>query len=58
MSKSYASEIAAGTKKPSQKLAIRIYRALGVKLGPIADFTAAEINTVEKLAKRSAQEAA
>lgn len=58
VSKSYASELAAGTKTPGEKLAIKIYRKLGLKLGPIANASAREIKLLEKLVERRSEAAA
>jgi len=51
ISKGHASEILSGNAAPSQRLAIKIYRRFGLKLGPIAHATAAEIGTLEKLSQ-------
>lgn len=45
----YASQIASGSRKPSLKLAIAIYRATGLKYGPIGKSTKHEIDLAEKL---------
>jgi plasmid maintenance system antidote protein VapI len=37
ISKGYASNLLSGKKKPSPKMAVRIFRATGVKLGLIAN---------------------
>lgn len=52
ISRSYASEISTGIREPGQELAIKIYRKLGVKLGPIAHATKAEIDMLERLGAR------
>jgi transcriptional regulator with XRE-family HTH domain len=53
VSRSYASEIVNGKRNPSLHLAVKIYRKLGVKLGPIANATPAEISAIERVgAKR------
>jgi len=53
VSQPYASQISRGVRTPSLRLAIRIYRELGVKLGPIAGASSAEIRTLEKVGARS-----
>lgn len=55
LSQPYASQITTGKRSPSQKLAIKIYRRTGLKLGPIAHASDAEIDTLEKVAKRGPQ---
>jgi transcriptional regulator with XRE-family HTH domain len=56
VSKGHASEILRGEAAPSQKLALRIYRRFGVKLGPLVHATKTEIETLERFgAKRVAQ---
>lgn len=56
ISRGHASDVASGVKPPSLKLAIRIYRQIGIKLGPIAHATPREINAMEKFGvKRVAQ---
>lgn len=53
VSQPYASQISRGVRTPSLRLAIKIYRKIGVKLGPIATASSAEIRTLEKVgAKR------
>lgn len=49
ISKGYASDLLAGNKKPSPAMAVRIFRLAGLKLGPIADLTDAEIAVLEKM---------
>lgn len=46
VSRSYASQLSNGQRKPSQKLAIRIFRETGMKLGPIQDATDDQIETL------------
>lgn len=58
ISESYASLIANGHRKPSQPLAIDIYRKTGLKLGPIADATDADIDALERLVGRGKARAA
>lgn len=45
----YAYDIANGKRAPSQKLAVRIFRSTGLKLGPVADLSDAEIAVLEKM---------
>lgn len=49
----YASQLLSGSRTPSRKLAITIWRRAGVKLGPLADATPEEL---EILAKYSGSE--
>ena len=50
---SYASLIATGKRSPGLQLAVKIYRELGLKLGPLKSATSAEINAIERVgAKR------
>lgn len=44
----YASQLLGGTRTINPALAVRIYRATGVKLGPITEATDAEIDVVER----------
>ena len=48
ISKPYAHQIARG-HKPSVEMALRIMRGTGVKLGPIAGLTDAEIAVLSKM---------
>ena len=48
ISKGYASDLLAGNKKPSAHMAVRIFRATGLKLGPAASLSDAEIAVLEK----------
>ena len=48
ISKSYASEILNGQRKPSAGLACRIFRKTGHKIGPIAGLSADQIEAVER----------
>lgn len=48
VSKPYAHQIARG-HSPSVKMALRIFRGLKVKLGPIANLSAKEIAVLEKM---------
>jgi transcriptional regulator with XRE-family HTH domain len=49
ISQSYASMILGGTRTPALPLAIKIYRKLGRKLGPIAKASEADIEVLERL---------
>lgn len=55
VSKSYASQISRGKRPPSVALAIRIFREIGVKLGPIANASKDEIEALERVDARRAQ---
>jgi hypothetical protein len=57
ISKPYASQIATGARDPSLALAIRIYRELGLKFGPLKGASKSEITTLARLASRSSQTA-
>lgn len=57
ISQSYASQIVNGRRAPSLALALRIHREIGVKLGPIADASPAEIRTLKRLTSESSQAA-
>ena len=46
----YARMMLAGTRKPSLPLAIRIYDAIGVQLGPIAGLSRSQIDTARQMA--------
>lgn len=48
VSKPYAHQIARG-HSPSVAMALRIYRGLDVKLGPVADLSDEEIAVLEKM---------
>lgn len=54
VSKSYASEIVSGDRSPGMTLAIRIYRAIGKKFGPLIGLSEKEIRALEKATNRSA----
>lgn len=54
LSKPYASQIANGHRAPGMKLALRIYKEIGTKLGPLKDATVREIEVAERLSERSA----
>lgn len=54
ISESYASQLARAVRDPSMPLAIRIYRELGAKLGPIKGATATEIAALERVTKKKA----
>lgn len=49
ISKSYASQIANGRRKPSDEMAIRIWRQAGIKLGPIQSASDEEIEVLAKV---------
>jgi hypothetical protein len=48
VSSPYASQIASGNRKPSLALAIKIWRRLGVQLGPIEGKTGEQIETLAR----------
>lgn len=48
VSKGYAGDLRSGRRDPSPKVAIRIYRAAKIKLGPIAHASDAEIDVLER----------
>lgn len=52
ISKPYASQLASGTRTPSLGLALKIYKQLGIKLGPIAGASKADIAATERVASR------
>jgi hypothetical protein len=43
----YASQLTTGARKPSLRLAIKIFREVGLKLGPLEGLDAKEIRTLE-----------
>lgn len=45
----YASQIISGARKPARRLAIKIYRHTGFKMGPIANVSDADIDVLERL---------
>ena len=49
VNRSYAWQIANDKRAPSQKLAVRIFRETGLKLGPVADLSDPEIAVLEKM---------
>lgn len=49
ISKGYASDLLAGNKRPSPLMALRIFKATGLKLGPAAELTDEEIAVLEKM---------
>lgn len=53
VSPGYASQISNGKRRPSLALAIRIYRSIGAKVGPVANLSKSEIATLEKVGNRS-----
>lgn len=50
----YASQLSRGVRTPSLSLALRIYRQLDVKMGPLVGASKAEIATLERVAERAA----
>jgi transcriptional regulator with XRE-family HTH domain len=54
ISRPFASQVLTGARSMPRKLAIRIYRWKGVKLGPIEDATHQEIETLERFEARGA----
>lgn len=58
ISDSYAWQIANGRRPPSLKLALRIHKKIGEKLGPLSGATAAEIAALERVNARKQQDAA
>lgn len=54
ISKGHASGVLSGTQTPSLKLAVSIYRSFGVKLGPLAGASIAEIKALERMQARRA----
>lgn len=44
----YASQILSGERPPKVPMAVRIFRATGHKLGPIADASAEEIDVLDR----------
>lgn len=57
VNKGYASQIANGKREPSISLALRIFREIGVKLGPIKDASRSEIAALERIEQRKAKAA-
>lgn len=49
VAKSYAYQIAKGDRTPGPDLALRIYRTLGHKIGPIQNATESDISALEAL---------
>ena len=49
LSRSYASQLARGMRAPGLPLAIRIWRATGEKLGPVAGLDRSQIARLEHL---------
>lgn len=47
-SRSYVSKILSGKRNPALPLALNIYRHAGLKLGPLADKTDSEIETLRQ----------
>lgn len=46
----FARMVLAGTRKPSLPVALRIYDATGVQLGPISDLTRSQIDVARRMA--------
>lgn len=51
----YASQLASGNREPSLYLAIRIYRKLGLRMGPIAKRSDEEIRLLERVTPKPKQ---
>lgn len=49
VNRSYAWQIANGKRPPSQRLALRIFRETGLKLGPVSALNDDEIAVLEKM---------
>jgi hypothetical protein len=49
VNRSYAWQICHGKRAPSQKLAIRIFRETGLRMGPVADLTDAQIDVLAQI---------
>lgn len=49
VSNGYSYDIANGKRPPSQKLAVRIFRETGRKLGPLTSLSDEEIAVLEKM---------
>jgi hypothetical protein len=49
VNRSYAWQIANGKRAPSQKLAVRVFRETGLKIGPVEGLSDEEIAVLEKL---------
>ncbi len=49
ISKGYASDMLQGKKTPSDTMALKVFRATGLKLGPVANLDDAEIAVLEKM---------
>jgi len=45
----YASQIIGGIRTPSRKVAIRIYRTVGIKFRPIEKLSDSEIDVLERV---------
>ncbi len=50
LSEGYSHDLARGKRRPSLKMALKIYRGAGVKLGPIEHANEADIEALERLA--------
>lgn len=49
ISKGYASDLLAGNKKPSAPMAVRIFKATGLKLGPLQDLSDEDVAVAERM---------
>lgn len=49
ISKGYASDLLHGNKKPSDAMAVRIFRSTGLKLGRLASLSDEEVAVLEKM---------
>lgn len=54
----FASLVLSGHRKMPRRLAIKLYRATGKKLGPIAEASDDEINVLEKFEPRTDEKGA
>lgn len=49
VSKAYASQIANGKRKPSLAMAIRVFRKIGLKIGPLEGASKRDIEAAERI---------
>ena len=49
----YASQLLGGSREMPRDLAIKLYRATGLKMGPIADASDEQIETLEQFPDRA-----
>lgn len=54
ISQPFASQVLSGVKVPSMRSAIKIFRATGLKFGPIAEATDEEIAVLERYQRAAA----